>query len=180
MAPGAEVGGVLGGHGCRSTGLLSVTCLTHPWFRARPLASVPCARRGGGGRGVLLAELLETCLPRQISLSEAGLLSLAGNLLSSADQSHAVPSSAHHYLLIEAGPPVSAGQCTPVTHCWSPLWSLPPDPVLPSPPCLLRTPLLQSWACSLRALPVRFSLPAYCPLLPQAPSGQICLHGRPF
>ena len=108
-------------------------------------------------------------LPSQASLPEAELLSLDGNLPSSAGQSCAVPSSVPRYLLTEAGPRgcllVTAPQPRTAGPSCGPSSPLPPF----TPPCLLRTPLLQSWECSLRALPVRLSLSASSPVLPPGP-----------
>lgn len=108
-------------------------------------------------------------LPSQASLPEAELLPLDGNLPSSAGQSCAVPSSVPRYLLTEAGPRgfllVTAPQPRTAGPSCGPSSPLPPF----TPPCLLRTPLLQSWECSLRALPVRLSLSASSPVLPPGP-----------
>ena len=108
-------------------------------------------------------------LPSQASLPEAELLPLDGNLPSSAGQSCAVPSSVPRYLLTEAGPRgfllVTAPQPRTAGPSCGPSSPLPPF----TPPCLLRTHLLQSWECSLRALPVRLSLSASSPVLPPGP-----------
>ena len=108
-------------------------------------------------------------LPSQASLSEAELLSLDGNLPSSAGQSCAVPSSIPRYLPTEAGSRGCLLVTAPQPRIAGPS-SGPSSPHPPfTPPCLLRTPLLQSWESSLRALPVRFSLSASSPVLPLGP-----------